>query len=63
MMKNVIFGNFFGDFNMDIGIGITIGILLCWISEMIQSNAIKKYIEKTVRKEMEEWINQNQKNL
>ena len=48
---------------MDIGIGITIGILLCWISEMIQSNAIKKYIEKTVRKEMEEWISQNQKSL
>lgn len=48
---------------MDIAIGITLGIMMCWISEMIQNNAMKKYIEKTVRKELEEWKNQSQTNL
>lgn len=47
---------------MDISIGIMIGILMCWISEMIQNNAMKKYIEKTVRKEIEAWKNQNEMN-
>lgn len=48
---------------MEISIGIMIGICMCWISEMIQHNVMKKYIKETVRKELEVWEKKNKKNL
>ena len=48
---------------MDISIGIILGIMMCWISEMFQAKVVKKHIEKTVRKELEEWKKQNETNL